>query len=136
MLVLNDDEDADGVTDFKDDCPQTPAGAKVNEHGCPIDTDGDGVPDGVDEEPATAPGAPVDARGVTITDDQFLKAWLNYADSGNVNIISSTAESLGRKPNVMVKPKRILAPKPTGTAHVRSMYLPKPSKFSSRISLS
>ena len=107
ILVLHDDEDGDGVTDFKDDCPHTPAGAKVNEHGCSIDTDGDGVPDGVDEEPATAPGAPVDARGVTITDDQFLKAWLNYADSGNVNIISSTAESLGRKPNVMVKPKRI-----------------------------
>lgn len=107
MLVLNDDEDGDGVTDFKDDCPQTPSGSKVNEHGCPIDSDGDGVPDGLDEEPATAPGAPVDARGVTITDDQFLKAWLSYADSGNVNIVTSTAESLGRKPNVMTKPKRI-----------------------------
>ncbi len=107
ILVLNDDEDADGVTDFKDDCPHTPAGAKVNEHGCPIDSDGDGVPDGVDEEPNTAPGAPVDARGVTITDDQFLKAWLNYADSGNVNIISSTAESIGRKPGAKAQAKRI-----------------------------
>lgn len=107
ILVLNDDEDGDGVTDFKDECPHTPAGAKVNEHGCPLDGDGDGVPDGMDEEPATAPGAPVDAKGVTITDDQFLKAWLNYADSGNVNIIRSTAESVGRKSGGQARAKRI-----------------------------
>jgi hypothetical protein len=108
ILVLKDDADSDGVTDFNDDCPNTPPGAKVDARGCPIDTDGDGVPDGVDEEPATAKGAPVDARGVTITDDQFLKAYLAYADSGNVNVITSRVESLGgKKPNVMVAPKRI-----------------------------
>lgn len=109
MLVLNDDEDADGVTDFKDDCPHTPLGAKVDEHGCPLDGDGDGVPDGVDEEPTTAKGAPVDAKGVTITDEKFLKDWLNYADSGNVNIVRSRVESLGgpKKENVFVQPKRI-----------------------------
>ena len=107
MLVLNDDEDADGVTDFKDGCPHTPQGAKVNEHGCPLDGDGDGVPDGVDEEPTSAKGAPVDSKGVTITDEKFLKDWLAYADSGNVNIISSRVESLGKKENVFVKPKRI-----------------------------
>lgn len=107
MLVLNDDEDKDGVTDFKDDCPHTPEGAKVNEHGCPIDSDGDGVPDGVDEEPNTAKGAPVNSRGVTITDDEFLKAYLNYKDSGNVNIITSRVESLSQpskaKPVVVSK---------------------------------
>ncbi len=108
ILVLKDDADSDGITDFNDVCPNTPAGAKVDEHGCPLDSDGDGVPDGVDEEPATAKGAPVDARGVTISDDQFLKSYLAYADSGNVNVISSRVESLsGRKPNVMVAPKRI-----------------------------
>ncbi len=107
MLVLNADEDADGVTDFKDDCPHTPQGAKVNEHGCPLDGDGDGVPDGVDEEPASAKGAAVDSKGVTITDEKFLKDWLAYADSGNVNIVSSRVESLGKKENVFVKPKRI-----------------------------
>jgi hypothetical protein len=108
ILVLKDDADSDGVTDFNDDCPNTPAGAKVDARGCPIDTDGDGVPDGVDEEPATAKGAPVDARGVTITDDQFLKAYLAYADSGNVNVITSRVESLSpKKGNVMVAPKRI-----------------------------
>jgi hypothetical protein len=108
MLVLNDDEDGDGVTDFKDQCPHTPTGWKVNADGCPLDTDGDGVPDGEDDEPGTAKGAPVDARGVTIADDAFLKAWLNYADSGNVTIIASKAESIGGpKGNVMVPPRRI-----------------------------
>ena len=108
ILVLNDDEDGDGVTDFKDECPHTPAGWKVNERGCPLDADGDGVADGEDDEPNTAPGAPVDAHGVTISDDAFLKAWLSYADSGNVTVIASRAESLGgRKNNTMVAPKRI-----------------------------
>ncbi len=95
VLVLNDDEDGDGVTDFKDQCPGTPAGAKVDAQGCPMDTDGDGVPDALDDEPATALGAPVDDRGVTITDDMFLKDYLNYKDSGNVNIITSRVESFG-----------------------------------------
>ncbi len=107
ILVLHDDEDADGVTDFKDNCPNTPAGAKVDEHGCPIDSDGDGVPDGVDQEPTTAKGAPVNAFGVTITDAQFLKDYLAYKDSGNVRIDSSHVESIGgRKANVMVPSHR------------------------------
>lgn len=107
-LVLNADEDGDGVTDFKDKCPQTPAGWKVNLDGCPLDADEDGVPDGEDDEPNTLKGAPVNARGVTITDDEFLRSWLAYADSGNVTVIASRAESVGgRKPNTMVPPKRI-----------------------------
>jgi hypothetical protein len=95
ILVLNDDADGDGVTDFKDLCPGTPAGAKVDANGCPMDSDGDGVPDALDDEPATVKGAPVDDRGVAITDDRFLKDYLNYKDSGNVNIITSRVESFG-----------------------------------------
>lgn len=107
-LVLNADEDGDGVTDFKDKCPQTPTGWKVNMDGCPLDGDEDGVADGEDDEPATLKGAPVNARGVTITDDEFLRSWLAYADSGNVTVIASRAESVGgRKPNTMAPPKRI-----------------------------
>jgi hypothetical protein len=97
VIVLKDDEDLDGVPDFRDDCPMTPSGAKVNEHGCPVDTDMDGVADVNDDEPNTAIGAPVDAHGVTITDEQFLKDFLNYKDSGNVTIISSRVESLSPK---------------------------------------
>jgi len=95
VIVLNDDEDADGVTDFKDECPYTPAGAQVDAKGCPLDGDKDGVPDGLDDEPASAAGAIVNQRGVTITDDEMLKAWLNWKDSANVRIETSRVESIG-----------------------------------------
>lgn len=95
LIVLNDDEDGDGVTDFRDDCPHTPAGAKVDAKGCPLDGDQDGVPDGLDDEPASAAGAFVNARGVTITDDEHLQAWLDWKDSANVNIVTTRVESFG-----------------------------------------
>lgn len=95
LIVLQDDEDEDGVKDFSDDCPGTPAGVKVDVKGCPIDSDGDGVPDHEDDEAGTIPGAMVDARGVTISDEAYLKAFLNYLDSGNVNVVASSVESFG-----------------------------------------
>ncbi len=109
MLVLKDDEDGDGVTDFNDLCPHTPSGAKVSAQGCPEDGDGDGVPDVMDDELASAAGAPVDERGVTITDDMFLKDYLNYKDSGNVNIVTSRVESFGpsRKGSTAKAAKRV-----------------------------
>jgi len=57
------DSDADGVIDRKDNCPGTPTGATVDEHGCPMDTDGDGVYDGIDKCPGTPKGAIVDEWG-------------------------------------------------------------------------
>jgi outer membrane protein OmpA-like peptidoglycan-associated protein/opacity protein-like surface antigen len=57
------DTDNDGVTDNKDECPDTPAGARVDARGCPLDDDKDGVPDGIDQCPGTPAGARVDARG-------------------------------------------------------------------------
>jgi len=57
------DADGDGVTDRKDDCPNTPSGAKVNPRGCPTDADGDGVFDGIDSCPDTPKGYPVDLKG-------------------------------------------------------------------------
>jgi hypothetical protein len=95
LIVLQDDEDGDGVKDMMDECPRTPAGVPVDAKGCPMDSDGDGVPDHEDDEAGTAPGAIVDARGVTISDDAFLKAWLNFVDSGNVNMVTSSVESFG-----------------------------------------
>src|SRR5690606_21794746 len=95
VIALNDDEDGDGVKDWNDHCPHTPPGTAVDANGCPLDSDGDGVPDYMDDEAGTLPGAPVDARGVTISDDDLLRAWLNYKDSGNVTIVSSRVESFG-----------------------------------------
>jgi len=47
------DSDNDGVSDKKDQCPDTPAGVAVDENGCPLDSDLDGVPDYLDECPTT-----------------------------------------------------------------------------------
>lgn len=57
------DSDHDGVYDGLDKCPGTPAGARVDATGCPVDSDGDGVPDGIDQCPDTPPGVHVDAKG-------------------------------------------------------------------------
>ena len=48
------DSDGDGVSDRKDNCPDTPMGVVVDEDGCPIDTDGDGVADYIDDCPTEA----------------------------------------------------------------------------------
>jgi hypothetical protein len=95
LIVLNEDEDGDGVPDHRDLCPFTPPGVKVDAFGCPLDRDSDGVPDHLDDEPDSAPGAVVDARGRTITDDMHLKAWLNWLDSGNVATDFLRVESFG-----------------------------------------
>jgi len=107
QLAWAGDEDADGVQDVSDLCPHTPAGAKVDVNGCPIDGDNDGVPDNEDDELNTAAGVPVDARGVTITDEELLKAWLAYKDSGNVNVVTSRMESFGKMKPAFVPVKRV-----------------------------
>jgi len=63
------DKDKDGVKDSKDECPNTPRGAIVDERGCGIDSDGDGVYDGLDECPNTPQGVWVDARGCPLDSD-------------------------------------------------------------------
>ena len=63
------DADGDGVPDKKDNCPDTPRGCTVDEHGCPSDSDGDGVCDGVDRCPNTPAGVRVDASGCPIDSD-------------------------------------------------------------------
>ncbi|MCW9049937.1 MAG: OmpA family protein [Deltaproteobacteria bacterium] len=57
------DSDGDGVTDDKDQCPNTPKGAPVDKVGCPLDSDGDGVFDYLDKCPNTPKGVSIDASG-------------------------------------------------------------------------
>ena len=63
------DSDADGVLNNRDRCAATPAGAQVDDFGCPADNDGDGVPNGIDRCASTPPGATVDAAGCTRDSD-------------------------------------------------------------------
>jgi outer membrane protein OmpA-like peptidoglycan-associated protein len=50
-LGKGQDADKDGVSDMKDKCPNTPAGVKVDDAGCPLDKDVDGTPDYLDKCP-------------------------------------------------------------------------------------
>ncbi len=66
---VDGDADGDGVKDSMDECPNTPAGYRVDSRGCPMDSDGDGVIDALDECPNTYRGAEVDAKGCEMDDD-------------------------------------------------------------------
>lgn len=48
------DTDQDGVSDKKDNCPDTPTGVVVDKMGCPLDKDADGVADYLDNCPDVA----------------------------------------------------------------------------------
>jgi outer membrane protein OmpA-like peptidoglycan-associated protein len=63
------DSDNDGILNNRDRCAATPAGAQVDEFGCPADNDGDGVANGIDRCPGTPVGAIVDAIGCTRDSD-------------------------------------------------------------------
>ncbi len=63
------DSDNDGVTDDKDQCPNTPYGAKVDANGCPLDSDHDGVADYKDRCPNTPAGVEVDVNGCKLIKD-------------------------------------------------------------------
>ena len=47
------DTDADGISDRKDKCADTPSSAIVDSKGCPVDTDQDGIADYLDKCPDT-----------------------------------------------------------------------------------
>jgi outer membrane protein OmpA-like peptidoglycan-associated protein len=64
------DADEAGVPDYKDICPNTPANLSVHATGCPIDTDQDGVPDYLDKCPNTPISVKIDAVGCPIDTDK------------------------------------------------------------------
>lgn len=70
------DSDKDGIPDKEDNCPKTPKGTAVDEHGCPLDRDGDGILDAVDKCPdvkgtAATQGCPdKDKDGIADADDK------------------------------------------------------------------
>jgi OOP family OmpA-OmpF porin len=66
VVVPEPDTDGDGVIDKLDQCPDTPAGVKVDEVGCPLDSDKDGVYDYLDKCPDTPIELKVDKDGCPI----------------------------------------------------------------------
>ncbi|WP_339753002.1 OmpA family protein [Algoriphagus aquimarinus] len=79
------DSDGDGIPDYLDKEPNTPAGARVDSHGSTMDSDGDGTPDHVDKcpflpGPSSTNGCPVEE--VTEQIDFFRKA----INDGYVNV--------------------------------------------------
>ncbi|HEX8461032.1 MAG TPA: OmpA family protein [Segetibacter sp.] len=102
------DTDKDGVSDKKDQCPNTPAGVAVDSKGCPIDTDADGVADYIDkcpQQPGTAAmnGCPdTDNDGVADIDDKCpavpgLAKFAGCPDSDNDGV----QDSLDQCPNTV-----------------------------------
>ena len=63
------DSDGDGISDRKDRCPDTTAGARVDNSGCAVDSDGDGVSDGLDKCPDTDAAIAVDENGCPLDSD-------------------------------------------------------------------
>lgn len=79
------DSDGDGVPDYLDKEPNTPAGARVNSSGMTLDSDGDGTPDHMDKcpflpGPASTNGCPVEEVEEQV--DFFKKA----INDGYVNV--------------------------------------------------
>lgn len=70
--VPKTDTDGDGVSDFEDECANSPKGKPVDSKGCPLDDDKDGVPNYMDREPNTKKGALVDHYGVTLTEEDLV----------------------------------------------------------------
>lgn len=104
--VTEVDSDGDGVPDSRDKCPNTPAGAVVDQDGCELDSDGDGVVDRLDKCPNTPAGARVDENGCEIIAElgmahfAFDKAELN--DEGRMELDES-AKTLMSNPNVRIE---------------------------------
>lgn len=91
----NADTDQDSIADFLDDCPGTPLGVQVDEHGCPLDSDGDGVVDYLDQELNSPEGAVVDSVGVAMSDSDFEQMYLEWTDeSGQYSTYTSQSYSL------------------------------------------
>lgn len=124
------DADGDGVPDYRDKCPGTPKGAKVDEDGCEIkaaaapapapapaaapaapvdgDSDGDGVVDSKDKCPGTPKGTKVDHEGCPLVEKITLKGvWFAFdsaeitADSAKV--LDEVALIFKRYPNLVAE---------------------------------
>jgi OmpA-OmpF porin, OOP family len=110
------DTDQDGVSDKKDNCPDTPAGVLVDKMGCPLDRDGDGVADYLDNCPdmkgsQMLNGCPDrDNDGVADKEDQCpdqagTAILLGCPDSDNDGVADKDDQCANTKPGTKVDSK-------------------------------
>ena len=86
-LSSTPDSDNDGVPDNFDQCPETTAGVRVDEFGCPIDIDNDRVPDYLDKCSNTPTGVAVDSIGCPKdSDNDGIADYLDRCPETPVNI--------------------------------------------------
>lgn len=104
--IPDSDEDNDGVMDFADNCPFTPAGVPIDEKGCPLDNDKDGVPDYLDLEPNTTLGATVNADGVALNDDHFAEMLKVYQGESSHQVIRSSTSTADVERNKVIMAAR------------------------------
>ena len=81
-VIVDGDDDKDGVLNSIDKCPTTPTGEAVNSDGCPIDgdDDNDGVLNSVDKCPTTPAGNIVDTDGCT----KIVNLHINFENNSYV----------------------------------------------------
>ena len=87
------DSDNDGVIDNDDQCPNTPAGVKVDVVGCPLDADKDGVADYLDQCPDSAADARVDSKGCKLKKVRVEEIKMNVQFASNSSIVPQSAMS-------------------------------------------
>lgn len=131
--IESSDDDNDGVSNDRDQCPGTPAGAIVDAQGCETaaaagDADGDGVADENDECPRTPAGAKVLPSGCALVGDcrtpqageqvdengcapgrRFVLKGVNFASSSDVlssdaqGALGGVVETLQAYPDVKIE---------------------------------
>jgi OOP family OmpA-OmpF porin len=107
------DEDADGIPDQLDRCPNTPRGVSVDGAGCPFrDLDADGVGDATDKCPNTLRGVTVDAVGCPVlfgdTGTAMLRGVAFEANGvalvpGSFAVLDGVAAALAAHPELRVE---------------------------------
>jgi OOP family OmpA-OmpF porin len=113
------DSDGDGVPDYLDKEPNTPAGARVDSHGVTMDSDGDGIPDHLDKcpfvpGPASLDGcAPDDTEEIDYLakaiNDQYVNVYFAFDSAKPLGFSVSAANYVSnfmkRNPGVQVELK-------------------------------
>jgi OOP family OmpA-OmpF porin len=74
-IVVDGDNDGDGIVDSADKCRLTPKGTAVDKNGCPLDADKDNVTDALDKCPGTLAGVSVDEAGCHVDADKYKVAY-------------------------------------------------------------